>query len=72
MSANRKVIRARYDGRCFVPVGPVDLAPDTEVEVMAVEEEQTWLERHFGIRLASLRGRGPLLTEMVIEDRGEI
>lgn len=69
MTANRKVIRARYDGRCFVPVGPVDMAPDTEVEVTAVGEEQTWAERKLGIRLHIRKG-APSLTDIVLEERG--
>lgn len=66
-----KTIRARYDGRCFVPEEPVDLEVGTPVEVSAAGEGPTFLEKRLGIRLNPRKG-APLLSSIIIEERGPI
>lgn len=66
----RRVIRARYDGHCFIPEEPVDLAPDTEVEVTEVDHGPTWAELHLGLPRLAARGPGPSTAEIIHEQRG--
>jgi len=69
MSAVARTIRAHYDGRCFVPDEPVELEPDTAVNVVVAGGGQTWASLRLGIPPIRLRGEGASLSEAIIQER---
>jgi len=69
MTTATRTIRAHYDGRAFVPDEPVELAPDTPVDVLVTAEGQTWASLRLGVRPVRLRGRGPSASDTVIQER---
>lgn len=62
-------IRVRYDGKYLVPQEPLDLPQDEDIEVIVPAAPRTWAEKHLGLPPLVLRGEGPTVSEMIIEDR---
>jgi hypothetical protein len=62
-------VKGVYDGTHVVLSEPLDVAAGTEVVVTVVRDRRTWAEVHLGMPHIELRGDGPTLSEMIIEDR---
>ncbi len=62
-------ITVRYDGKCLVPQGPLDLPQGEDIEIIVPALPRTWAEKHLGLPPLVLRGEGPTVAQMIIEDR---
>jgi len=70
MTAATIHITVRYDGKCLVPTGPLDLPQDADLDVVVSLKPRTLAEQRLGIRPIIVTGHGPSASEIVIEERG--
>lgn len=63
-------LTVRYDGKCLVPTGPVDLPLGADLDAVISLRPRTWAEKRLGIKPIIVTGEGPSASEIVIEERG--
>ena len=70
MPTARLRVRGVFDGEKVIPREPLNLPPDTEVEIVVPEREITYAERYLGLPRIEVKGPGPAASEIAIEERG--
>lgn len=68
-TARRRTVKGIYDGERVILREHLDLPVNTEVEVVVPEDTPTWAERYLGLPRLVLRGDGPTVSEMIVEER---